>query len=115
MTEANAGTSQGVKTLGIKLPDDLHAQLVLIAGLDGLSLTDAIRQAIDYYIERKRGEGDLAERAARALGDIEREAALRRDALQALFGPQVATTAEPGTASESGKPASRRGAKEQTP
>jgi hypothetical protein len=95
MSEANLGTSQGVKTLGIKLPDDLHAQLVLIAGLDGLSLTDAIRQAIDGYIERKRGEGDLAARAAQALGEIEREAAQRRDALQALFGnhAQIATEA----------------------
>lgn len=95
MTEANAVTSQGVKTLGIKLPDDVHAQLVLIAGLDGLSLTDAIRQAIDGYIERKRGEGNLAERAARALDEIERDAASRRDALQALFGPhaQAATDA----------------------
>ena len=115
MTEANAAASGGVKTLGIKLPDDLHAQLVLIAGLDGLSLTDAIRQAIDFYIERKRGEGDLAARAAQALGEIEREAAMRRDALQALFGPQAAAAAEPGTAPAPGKPATRRGSREQTP
>jgi hypothetical protein len=95
MTEATPGTPQGVKTLGIKLPDELHAQLVLIAQLDGLSLTDAIRQAIDYYIERKRGEGDLAARAAQAFEEIEREAAARRDALQALFGhhAQAATEA----------------------
>jgi hypothetical protein len=95
MTEASPTASQGVKTLGIKLPDELHAQLVLIAQLDGLSLTDAIRQAIDYYIERKRGEGDLAARAAQALGEIEREAAMRRDALQALFGPQAQTAPTP--------------------
>jgi hypothetical protein len=107
MSEAN----QGVKTLGIKLPDELHAQLVLIAGLEGLSLTDAIRQAIDGYIERKRGEGDLAARAAQALGEIEREASLRRDALQALFGPP-AESGEAATAPAPGKPASRRGAKE---
>jgi hypothetical protein len=93
MTDAQA-TSGGVKTLGIKLPDDLHAQLVLIAGLDGLSLTDAIRQAIDGYIERKRGEGDLAERAARALEEIEREATQRRDALQALFGHHAEAASE---------------------
>jgi hypothetical protein len=94
MTEATPGTPQGVKTLGIKLPDELHAQLVLIAGLDGLSLTDAIRQAIDYYIERKRGEGDLAARAAQAFEEIEREAASRRDALQALFGQHAQAASE---------------------
>ena len=109
MTEANAGASQGVKTLGIKLPDELHAQLVLIAGLDGMNLTEAIRQAIDSYIERKRGEGDLAARAAQALAEIEREATMRRDALQSLFGqpkPAEAAAAEPGKSAgrRSGQP-----------
>jgi hypothetical protein len=106
MTE---GTPGGTKTLGIKLPDELHAQLVLIATLEKLSLTDAIRQAIDYYIERKRGEGDLAARAAQAAEEIEREAAMRRQALNALFGPS-----QPPAVTEPPKPSSRRG-REQTP
>jgi predicted DNA-binding protein len=94
----------GTKTLGIKLPDSVHAQLTLIASLDGQPLTDAIREAIDLYIEHKRGAGDMAERAARALEEVEREAALRRGALEALFGPQqpAADTTEPA------KPAPRR-------
>jgi predicted DNA-binding protein len=96
----NGGTT---KTLGIKLPDSVHAQLTLIASLDGKPLTDAIREAIDLYIERKRGEGDMAERAARALEEVEREAALRRGALEALFGPQ-----NPMTDAEPAKPAGRR-------
>jgi hypothetical protein len=108
MTEANSGTGQGVKTLGIKLPDELHAQLVLIAGLDGMNLTEAIRQAIDSYIERKRGEGDLAARAAQALAEIEREATMRRDALQSLFGPPV-PTAEQTAVTEPAKPGRRSG------
>lgn len=94
LTEANTGASGGVKTLGIKLPDEVHAQFALIAQLEGLSLTDAIRQAIDGYIERKRGEGDLAARAAQALEEIEREAAQRRDALTALFGQHVPAAGE---------------------
>lgn len=104
MTEAQGGAS-GTKTLGIKLPDEVHAQLVLIASLDKLSLTDAIRQAIDYYIERKRGEGDLAARAAHAMEEIEREARLRREALTSLFGPQAPATAdgEPGAAKRRGR------------
>jgi hypothetical protein len=104
MTEATPGTPQGVKTLGIKLPDDIHAQLVLIAGLDGLSLTDAIRQAIDGYIARKAGEGDMAERAARALDEIEREAQQRRSALEALFGQHAqAATEAAGTTRRRGR------------
>jgi len=83
MAEPRSG---GVKTLAIRLPDELHAQLVLIAQLDGVSLTDAIRQAIEGLIERKRAEGDLAARAEQALAEIERDATARREAIQSLFG-----------------------------
>ncbi len=102
MTEAQP--QGGFKTIGVKLPDELHAQLVLVASLDGMSLTDAIRAAIDGYIERKKGEGDLAARAAQALDEIEREAAARRGALQALFGDHAqAATEAAGTSRRRGK------------
>jgi predicted DNA-binding protein len=81
--------STGVKTLGIKLPDELHAQFTLVAQLDGLSLADALRRAVEEYVARKREEGDFAARAATALEEIEREAAARRDAIQALMGGQA--------------------------
>lgn len=77
----------GVKTLAIRLPDELHAQLVLVASLEGMSLTDAIRQAIEGLIERKRGDGDLAAQAAKALEEIEQETYARKQALQALLEP----------------------------
>jgi hypothetical protein len=81
----------GVKTLGIRVPDELHAQLVLIASLEGLSLTDTIRQAIEELIERKRADGNLAAQAAKALEDMEQEAQVRKQALQALLGPSGPT------------------------
>src|SRR5690348_2567095 len=77
----------GVKTLAIRLQDELHAQLVLVASLEGQSLTDTIRQAIEELIERKRAGGDLAAQAAKALEEIEQETQARREALQALLGP----------------------------
>jgi predicted DNA-binding protein len=76
----------GVKTLGIRLPDELHAQFALVAQLDGLNLTDAIRRAVECYVEAKRSETDFGVRAAAALEEIEREANSRRAAIQALFG-----------------------------
>jgi hypothetical protein len=94
MSEPPAGPG-GFKTIGVKLPDLIHAQLVLIAGLEDLSLTDAIKAAIDGYIERKRGEGDLAARAAQVAEEIERAAAAQRGALVALFGPQSPDQAKP--------------------
>lgn len=76
----------GVKTLGIKLPPELHAQFALVAQLDGLNLTDAIRRAVEFYVTSKQNEADFAARAQAALEEIEREAAARRDAITALFG-----------------------------
>jgi predicted DNA-binding protein len=86
----------GVKTLAIRLPDELHAQLVLVASLEDKSLTDTIRQAIEELIERKRTDGDLAAQATKALEEIERETAARREALQALLGEQQ-TPEEPSS------------------
>jgi predicted transcriptional regulator len=74
-----------MKTLAIKLEDDTHSQLVVLAQLDGLTLADVLRQAVEQYVERKRNEGDLANRAAGVLEEIEREATARREAIQALF------------------------------
>lgn len=63
-----------------------------------LSLTDALRRAVELYVERKKAEGDFATRAAAKLEEIEREAAARRDAIQALFG-QGAQAADQAKAS----------------
>jgi predicted DNA-binding protein len=88
----------GVKTLAIRLPDELHAQLVLVASLEDQSLTDTIRQAIEELIERKRADGDLAAQAAKALEEMEQEAQARREALQALLGPSGQAPGQPGPA-----------------
>lgn len=99
MTDPN---KDKVKTLGIRLPDELHTQFVLVAQLDGLSLTDAIRRAVELYVQSKRSEGDFAERAQSALEEIEREAATRRSAIEGLFGQEAAQAAEGESAGQSG-------------
>ncbi|MCA1601180.1 MAG: hypothetical protein LC776_05910 [Acidobacteria bacterium] len=96
-----------VKTLGIRLPDELHTQFVLVAQLDGLSLTDAIRKAVELYVQSKRSEGDFAERATAALEEIEREAASRRSAIEGLFGQSAAQAAEGADADEGGNTTAR--------
>ena len=97
--------NSGVKTLGIKLPDALHAQFTLVAQLDGISLGDAALRAVELFVDTKRQEPDFAQRAAAALEEIEREAAARRGAIEGLFG----TTPEQVTEPE--KPATSRGRK----
>jgi ribosomal protein L12E/L44/L45/RPP1/RPP2 len=85
----------GVKTLAIQLSDEQHAQLVLISQVEGLSLKDVLKQAVDALIAAKRAEGDFAARAQKVLEDIDREAAARRQAIQALFGTDTPATGEP--------------------
>ena len=85
----------GVKTLGIRLPGELHAQFALVAQLDDLSLSDAILRAVELYVETKRSEPDFNARAAAALEEIEREAAARRAAIEGLFGATPDSGADP--------------------
>lgn len=84
----------GVKTLGIKLPPGLHAQFVLVAQLDELSLNDAALKAVELYVETKQSAPDFQARAAAVLEEIEREATARRDAIQALFGAEAPDSTE---------------------
>ena len=88
-------TRNGVKTLGIRLPAELHAQFALVAQLDDLNLTDAILRAVELYVETKRAESDFAARAAAVLDEIEREAAARRAAIEGLFGTAGGTQDAP--------------------
>lgn len=104
---------RGVKTLAIRLDDRLHAQLTAVAQLEGLSITDAIRQAIEAFIARKRDEGSLTSKAQDILVEIDREAAERKSAIEALFGPAVEPPAEAET--ESPSPAKARGRRGDTP
>ena len=80
------------KTLAVRLEDDLHAQLCVLAQLSELTVTDAIRQAIEQWIEQKRSAPELTTRAKSVLDEIEREADQRRLAIATLLGE----TAEPG-------------------
>jgi hypothetical protein len=91
-----------VKTLAIRLEEEQHAQLGMIAKLEELTVTDAIRQAIDQWIESKRSNPELQARAEAVLADIEQEAATRRGAISALLGDKGTTTVpttDPGTTS----------------
>ncbi len=101
-----------MKTMAIRLEDDLHAQLSLVATLGGQTVTDIIRTAITAYIEERKDQ--LSSKADEALAEIEREAAARREAIASLFGSSGSRTTteaseEPDTPSASRSPRGRRG------
>jgi hypothetical protein len=76
---------RGVKTLGIKLKPDVHAQLSFIAQLREGTITDEIQTAVVEHIARAKADPELANRAAEACAEIEREAAARQQAIATLF------------------------------
>ena len=86
-----------VKTLAIRLDIQLHAQLSVIAQLQGNTITDEIRLAIERHIEQTRSNPALTAKADAVREEIERDAAARREAIASLFGdaPIAAGADEP--------------------
>ena len=75
-----------MKTLAIRLDDELHAQLSVLAQLSETSLTDEIRQALEAHLKAKRANPELTERAKAVSEEIEHEAQVRQAAITTLFG-----------------------------
>jgi hypothetical protein len=88
-------SAKGVKTLGIRLKPDVHAQLSFIAQLRDGTITDEILIAITEHIAQAKDDPDLRSRADAARAEIEREAVARQKAIATLFDPSVETP--PGT------------------
>jgi hypothetical protein len=78
-------SAKGIKTLGIRLKPDVHAQLSFIAQLREGTITDEIQTAIAEHIARAKDDPELANRAAEARAEIEREAVARQQAIATLF------------------------------
>jgi predicted DNA-binding protein len=75
-----------MKTLAIRLEEDQHAQLSVLAQLAGNTITDEIRAALEAHIQAKRTDPALTVRAKGVLEDIERQAQARQAAIANLFG-----------------------------
>ncbi|MBF6171285.1 hypothetical protein [Nocardia blacklockiae] len=103
--------SRSVKTLGVKLEPDVHAQLSFIAQLREGTITDEIQIAIRTHIERAKDDPELRSRAEQVQAEIEREAAARRDAIATLFAASGTT---PEATPSSGTTRSRQRSKETT-
>lgn len=75
-----------MKTLAIRLEEDRHAQLSVLAQLAGRTITDEIREAIENHIEARKADPELTMRAQGVLEEIERKAQERQAAIATLFG-----------------------------
>ena len=89
-----------MKTLAIRLDDDLHAQFSVLAQLRDSSITDEIRSAIEAHLEGGKHDAALTNRAQAVLDDIERDAQGRKAAIATLFGSTDQPGAAEGTATK---------------
>jgi hypothetical protein len=83
------------KTLAIRMDDDLHAAASAVAQLQGTSLTELIRTAIEEHLQTQKDSGVLAGQAEALLAEIDQEAETRRQAIASLLGTDKPPAAKP--------------------
>jgi predicted DNA-binding protein len=93
-----------MKTLAVRLTDELMDLLAVVSQIEGSTMVDQIREAIEAHLAEKASQPDFAEKAQAILDEIDREASARKDAIGSLFGSQPKTTTAPAP-----KGRSRRG------
>ncbi len=101
-------TEERYKTLGVRLGEEIHAQLSFIAQLKGTSITEEIRQSIEARVLAAQDDPELIERAEAVRSQIEREAAARREAIAGFFGKAAVAEATANPAAKSTDRTSRR-------
>jgi len=101
-----AGLTGQMRTLAVRITDDLRAQLDLIAQLNDRSVTEEIRLSLEGWIERSKSDPNVLKRAETVRAEIEREATTKRNAIEAIFAKEAPKKATPP---------SREAAKDKTP
>jgi predicted transcriptional regulator len=81
-----------MKTLAIRLEDEQHARLSILARLSDQSVTDVIRVAIDERLTHLAADPEVSAKAEALTAQIEKDAAEQRAAIADLFGPSAATS-----------------------
>lgn len=95
------GTNGGqLRTLAVRITEELRAQLDVLAQLTGRSTTEEIRLAIEHWIAKSKSDPAVLKKAEAVKADIEREAQTRRNAIAAIFdgdGKPGAKAPSPGS------------------
>ena len=108
MSEPTTGASGQLRTLAVRITEDLRAQLDVVAQITGRSATEEIRLALEYWVQKIKSDPATLQRAEAIRAEIEREAQTRRNAIAAIFGGGDTTTDEAEETPPS-RPATRRG------
>ena len=91
-TNATTAGSGQLRTLAVRITEDLRAQLDIIAQLTSRSTTEGIRLALEYWIEKtSKSDPAIQKKAEMIRAEIERDAQTRRNAIAAIFGGDGST------------------------
>lgn len=82
-------TTSPIRTLAVRITDDLRAQLDVVAQLNDRSVTEEIRIALESWVETSRSDPKILARAETVRAEIEREAETKRNAISSIFGGSV--------------------------
>ncbi|HVX20467.1 MAG TPA: hypothetical protein VHB02_03895 [Acidimicrobiales bacterium] len=85
-----------MKTLAVRLDEETMDLLGVVSQLEGTTMVDQIRIAVEAHLEKKVAGGQLAARAQEAIQAIDAEAEARKAAIGALVSqaaPEGATGA----------------------
>lgn len=93
---AYPATSQ-MRTLAVRITDDLRAQLDVIAQLNDRSVTEEIRIALEAWVVTSKSDPKVLARAETVRAEIEREAKTKQSAIEAIFGAATASGAKAPT------------------
>lgn len=106
-------TGGQLRTLAVRITEDLRAQLDVVAQITGRSTTEEIRLALEHWIDKTKSDPASLQKAAAIRAEIEREAETRRKAIAAIFGSEDTADEKPDEKTEestsAGRPAARRG------
>lgn len=79
-----------IRPLSVRMTEDTRAQLDIIAQLNNRSVTEEVRVALEFWLDKSRSDPKVLERASVVKAEIEREAATKRGAIAAIFDEKAA-------------------------
>jgi predicted DNA-binding protein len=97
-----------MKTLAVRLDDELHARVGMLSKLSGNTVTDTIRTAIENHLEVLANDPAITAKAKELTAEIDRDAELQRQALKDLFGSSTTSKAAKTTTTRGGRSSTRK-------
>ena len=82
---SSTNSSADIRPLSVRMTEGTRAQLDIIAQLNDRSVTEEVREALEFWIERSKTDPKVLQRADAVKAEIEREAATKRGAIAAIF------------------------------